>query len=59
MKSEIQVVSIETGEVVHRVDTTGSAGCCIETIMRGLLINLDSDRFFLRDTRDDDQGDTQ
>jgi hypothetical protein len=49
-KRELQVVEIATREVVSRVDVTGKSDNSIDRIERGMLINMDTDRFFVRDS---------
>lgn len=47
--SALEVVEIETSKVVHTVDVRGQSDRGIERIMRGMLINMDRDRFFVRE----------
>ena len=49
---ELQVVEIATKEIVKVVRVTGSSDRRIEKVMRGMLINMDTDRFFVRDSAD-------
>lgn len=49
----LQVVEIATDKVVHTVDVRGQSERTIERIMRGMLINMDRDRFFVRETEED------
>jgi hypothetical protein len=44
----IEVVESETGKVVRTIDVTGKGETHIEKTERGMLINMDRDRFFTR-----------
>lgn len=48
MQRYIEVVSYETGEVIHRVDVTGRSERQIDQIDRGMQHNLDHTRFYTR-----------
>jgi hypothetical protein len=50
-KRALEVVEIATGKVVHSVQVFGSDRQ-VEKVERGLLRNMDTDKFFVRDTRD-------
>jgi hypothetical protein len=56
-KRELQVVEAETGETVHTVDVTGSSDRTVEKVTLGMLINMDTGRYFIRDSDDDGPGD--
>ncbi len=45
----IEVVEISTGEVVSRFPTNGKSERQLELVMRGLLRNMDTDKFFARE----------
>lgn len=44
-----EVVEIESGRVVHRVDLRGQSPRQIEKIERGLVARVDLDRFCVRE----------
>ena len=44
----IEVVHIETGNVVHRVDCRNRSQSAVDKVEKGMLINMDRDRFFTR-----------
>jgi hypothetical protein len=48
-KKKIEVVETSTGEVVHALDITGKGDKEVEKITRGMLINMDTDRFHTRE----------
>ena len=50
-KRALEVVEIATGKVVHSVQVSGSDRQ-VEKVERGLLRNMDTDKFFVRDTKD-------
>lgn len=50
----LEVVSIGTREVVHRVDVSGRSDNEVTRILCGMLINSDHERYFIRDTADGD-----
>jgi hypothetical protein len=50
-KKYIEVVSIETGEVVNRVDVTGKTERYIDKCLCGMLINLDRENYCLREPK--------
>lgn len=45
--TRLDVTEIETGEVVHSVDVRGRSEREIERILMGMLVNADSDRYFI------------
>lgn len=47
----LEVVNIATGEVVKSIPVSGSERH-VEKVTMGLLRNMDTDRFFVRDTND-------
>lgn len=47
---KLEVVEISTGKVVHAVDVTGQRDRTVERVERGMLVNLDRSRFWVRDT---------
>lgn len=49
MKRELRITDIGTREVVETVDVTGKSECAIERIERGMLINMDRERFYVDD----------
>lgn len=53
--SAVQVIEWESGEVVRTVDTTGKGERQIERIMRGMLTNMDRDRFGVREVSDEEE----
>jgi hypothetical protein len=48
-KRYLEIVEIETREIVKRVDVTGKSERNIERVMSGMLTNM-SEKFFVRDT---------
>lgn len=48
----LEVVEIETDKVVHTVDVRGQSERGVERILRGMLINMDRDRFFVREVEE-------
>lgn len=48
-KAFIEVVEIETGKVVEAVDVSGRSESYVERVVRGMLRNLNADRFFIRE----------
>jgi len=48
-----EVVRIEDGEVIHFVPCDKNHPRERERVLREMLINADTDRYFIRDTRDD------
>jgi hypothetical protein len=52
----LEVVEIETREVVKRLDVTGRTERDVERCLSGLLRNM-SDRFYVRDTADAAEAD--
>lgn len=48
-KRELRVVEIATKKVVRTFDVTGKSERQIEKLVRGLLINMDRDRFYVDD----------
>lgn len=50
VRRKLQVVDIETGEVVHELDVTGRGDRYVEKVMRGMLINMNRDKYFVDDT---------
>ena len=47
---KLEIVSLETREVVEAIDVTGKSESMVERVERGLLMKVDTDRFFVRDT---------
>ncbi len=45
---EIEVVAIENGEVVHRVDCHGRDEYSAEKVELGMLINMNREAYFTR-----------
>jgi hypothetical protein len=52
-KRELRVVRTETGKVEHTVDVTDKPDGQVEKAMRGMLRNMDTDRFHVEDSADD------
>ena len=52
-KRELRVVDLETREVVHRSDVTGKSDRHVERAMNGLLMKIDTDRYYVADSADD------
>ncbi len=46
----LKVVETKTGKVVHEVDLHDKVGSAVECVMRGMLINMNTDRFHIDDT---------
>ncbi len=53
-KRELLIKEIATREIVERVDVTGKSDRDIERITRGMLINMDRDRFYVGDSAEGD-----
>lgn len=51
-KRALVVRDLDTDEEVHRVDITGSSEPRAEKVLRGLLMRVDTDRFYVDDTDD-------
>ena len=47
---KLYVKNIETGEIVHELETTEAR---YERVMSGMLINVDTDKFFIDDSEFD------
>ena len=47
---KLQVVDIKTFEVVKEIDVAGHGDGNIERMLRGMLINMNRDKYFVRDT---------
>lgn len=45
----IEVVEIATGEVVKTVKLSSSSARTAERVLRGMLVNMDRERFFARE----------
>ncbi len=45
----IEVVSIKTGEVVRTIKLSSASARNAERVLRGLLVNMDMERFFARE----------
>jgi hypothetical protein len=45
----VQVIEIATGKVVHEVDVRDMSDRQIERVMSGMLINMDTERFHLKE----------
>lgn len=45
----VQVIEIATGVVVHEVDVHDKSDRMIERVVSGMLRNLDTDRFVLKE----------
>lgn len=56
MKRELQVKEIGTGNVIHTIDVTGKSDSTVERVISGMLIEMDTDRFFVADTADDEES---
>lgn len=52
-RRELRIVNRETGEVVSTVDVTGRSERTIERVETGMLINMDTDRFYIQDSAHD------
>lgn len=46
----LEVVDMTTRETVYRVDVTGRSEHAIERVLRGMLTNMNRERYFVRDT---------
>jgi hypothetical protein len=51
VRDGFEVVRIDSGEVVHFVACTADSERMRERVLIGMLINADTDRYFVRDTR--------
>ena len=49
MKRMLQIREIDTGDVVHELDVTGRSENSVERIERGMLINLNRDKYYVDD----------
>jgi ABC-type nitrate/sulfonate/bicarbonate transport system ATPase subunit len=49
MVNWLEVVEIETNEVVTRVNVSGRGKASIYKVLSGMLRNMDTDRFFVRE----------
>lgn len=47
---ELLVRNLNTGEIVSRIDVSGKSPEQIERVMRGMLINMDKQRFVIDDS---------
>lgn len=47
-KREVQIFSRETDEVIHRVDVTRESESAAHRIVRGMNINLDRSRYYIK-----------
>ena len=56
MERKLQVVAIVTGEIVKELDVTGRSDRDVDRIMRGMLINMNREKYFVRDTKDEEQS---
>lgn len=52
VKRTLEVVSFDTDEVVRRLDVTNKTESQVEKIERGLMRNMDLDKYFVRDSAD-------
>ena len=50
-KQYLFVRDIETREIVHTVEVTGRSENMVEKVMRGMLINMNTDKFFIDDSK--------
>ncbi len=50
----LRIVNRETGEVVSAVDVTGKSERQIYRVEMGMLINMDTDRFYIDDSATDE-----
>ena len=48
---KLQVINIETFEIVKELDVTGRSDSNVERIERGMLINMNRDKYCVRDTK--------
>ena len=48
----VEVVDIATGNVIHRVPTEAT-GRALDALVRGMLMRVDLDRFFVREPTED------
>ena len=49
-KRYLNVVEIGTNKIVKSIDVTGKSERAIERIERGMLINMNTDKFYVDDT---------
>ena len=52
-RRELRVVDRKTGEVVSTVDVTGRSERTIGRVEMGMLINMNTDRFYIQDSAHD------
>lgn len=53
MSRAIEVINMESGEVVHFIDVTGKSDRHVERAMDGMLRQMDLDRYSVRDTAEE------
>lgn len=53
-RKEIKVVDISTGEVVRRIDVTGKSERGVESVLRGLLTQMDTEKFYAEEAQHND-----
>jgi hypothetical protein len=49
----IEVVKLDSGEVIHTINVTGKSDAHVERAMEGMMINIDLDRYAVRDTAEE------
>jgi hypothetical protein len=53
MKAKLHVRDIETGKVVDSVEVSTTSSRHVEKVMRGMMINMNRDRYFIDDSEFD------
>ena len=47
----VRVIEIGTGDIVREIDVTGKGDTHVEYLIRGLLKQMDTDKFYVDDSR--------
>ena len=50
---ELRVIRLGSNEIVHTVNVSGRGDRDVEKVIRGMLRNMDTDRFHVEDSKDD------
>jgi curli biogenesis system outer membrane secretion channel CsgG len=48
-KQVLKIVEFKTGEVIKVIDVTGRSDSSVERVMRGILINMNTDEYYIDD----------
>ena len=55
MNTYLEIVRIKGGEVVKRLDVTGKGERGIERTMRGMLMRIDREKFFVNENETEEK----